>query len=535
MSFSFPTVDDEDDPFDVVAVDEPMEDAVHTPKQLAKIQSIWEDDHVLKIFDDNNKPRWKCLWCDTTGGGHNATKVLWHVAKVAGNEVSVCKAKQDRNYADRYREMVSSQSQKRSAKKRMVDDTELIVSNRQQKLAQQLLCAKPLPKKLRNTIIGAAAISETPSTVNTGVPSFIQTSLTNSRPDPRNDAVLTVAVADFVHGLGLPFSVVDDFLFHRMLVAARNVGTNYKPPNRQRIAGDLLELNFDQMMKKNAELLRKEADIFGLCFYGDGATVKRMPLLNILCSGTHQPTATLGIVDCSGHMSAGGKKDASYISDLFFPHIEKLDPDKLYTDLVLFDGASNVQKAGEIIGAIYPRVTCLAGAEHVISLFFSDVAKKSPTINMLIRFYRLIYGVFGSGTRHGPYAIFQQHCKAHNGGRAIGLIRAADTRMGGHFIAFIRLLRLKAAMNSCIISAEFKQLKIDRNIILTVVGSDGFWSFLFEVVRAVFPVLCLLRLADQRGAAMDKLYYCVRQTDKLLTQATPRLDELGIGCYVPYY
>ena len=47
-------------------------------------------------------------------------------------------------------------------------------------------------------------------------------------------------------------------------------------------------------------------------------------------------------------------------------------------DLFYFDGASNAQKAGRLLVAKYPRALCLHGGEHVISLFFADLAKMSP-------------------------------------------------------------------------------------------------------------------------------------------------------------
>jgi hypothetical protein len=100
-----------------------------------------------------------------------------------------------------------------------------------------------------------------------------------------------------------------------------------------------------------------------------------MPLVNILGSGAHLTTAVLDIVDCTGHMAEGGKKDAAYLAGLCFPHLEKLDPEQKLLDLILFDGASNVQKAGQIIEAKYERATVLQGAEHVVSLFFGDIAK----------------------------------------------------------------------------------------------------------------------------------------------------------------
>ena len=38
-------------------------------------------------------------------------------------------------------------------------------------------------------------------------------------------------------------------------------------------------------------------------------------------------------------------------------------------DLVFFDGASNVQNAGELLKVKFPRITVGHGAEHVVSLF----------------------------------------------------------------------------------------------------------------------------------------------------------------------
>ena len=46
---------------------------------LSSIKSIWEDKHIEKLKDN----QWKCLWCDVTFQGINATKAL---ARVIGNQ-----------------------------------------------------------------------------------------------------------------------------------------------------------------------------------------------------------------------------------------------------------------------------------------------------------------------------------------------------------------------------------------------------------------------------------------------------------------
>jgi hypothetical protein len=45
-------------------------------------------------------------------------------------------------------------------------------------------------------------------------------------------------------------------------------------------------------------------------------------------------------------MAEGGKKDASYVADLFDEKVMEYNPLKICTDVFYFDGASNIQKAG---------------------------------------------------------------------------------------------------------------------------------------------------------------------------------------------
>ena len=104
----------------------------------------------------------------------------------------------------------------------------------------------------------------------------------------------------------------------------------------------------------NKEALLKEAKIFGLAFLGDGATVKRMALMNILAMCADTLPITVSIQDCTKHMQDGGKKDASYIARMFEEEVNKFDPTRSFTDVFFFDGASNVQKAGQILMAKFP-------------------------------------------------------------------------------------------------------------------------------------------------------------------------------------
>ena len=150
-------------------------------------------------------------------------------------------------------------------------------------------------------------------------------------------------------------------------------------------------------------------------------------------------------------MAEGRKKDAPYIADLFDPYIQKYNP---HVNLVLFDGASNVQKAGDILAVRYPRITVGHGTEHVISLFFANFAKV-PQVKKLIAVYKLVYRVFGIGAMHTPIAVFKEAALKLNNGMEIGLLRAADTRMAGYFYGLHCMLRLKDALQAAVHSPEF--------------------------------------------------------------------------------
>ena len=249
-----------------------------------------------------------------------------------------------------------------------------------------------------------------------------------------------MAIADFIHSCGLPFSLASHHKFKRVLELAKNAPKKYKPPGRNLVAGELLDMNYQLYKDKMMEKLQVDADIYGLSFFGDGATVKKSPLINILASSVELPVGCLQIVDCTGHLESDGRKNAAFTSELFLPHIMQME-DKIpkCTDLVIFDGASNVQKAGLLLEAKFPHISVIHGAEHVISLFYHDVFCIRE-FELLKRMNRLIYRYFGSGSMHSPYALFSKHSKDHNGGKCIGLIRAADTRMAGHVISILRTL-----------------------------------------------------------------------------------------------
>ena len=203
---------------------------------------------------------------------------------------------------------------------------------------------------------------------------------------------MNIAIADFIHSNCLPFSLADDPKFLKLIEVAKTLG-KYKPPSRQLIGSKYLDalhkINWDEQMKT----LRSEATIFGITIFGDGATIKTVPLLNVLGAGVNNPFALLDIADCTNHMALGGMKDATHIANCIKSLIDQLEQEMDgrnkctgVVDLVFFDGASNVQNAGKLLSIKYPCIAVGHGAEQVVSLFFSDIFKKVSMKLILLPF-----------------------------------------------------------------------------------------------------------------------------------------------------
>ena len=189
---------------------------------------------------------------------------------------------------------------------------------------------------------------------------------------------MNICIADFMHSHMLPFTLTECSKFLKVLQMAKSLGTGYLPPDQRKMIGPLLDVLYDTNKEEMIKNLLLESKIFGVTIFGDGATITNIPLMNILAASPNNPFALLEIVDCTDQMAKGGKKDATYLAGIVRPLIRWLEAraKSNIVDLIMFDGASNVQLAGKIVARYHPRITVCHGAEHVISLFFSDVYNK---------------------------------------------------------------------------------------------------------------------------------------------------------------
>ena len=69
--------------------------------------------------------------------------------------------------------------------------------------------------------------------------------------------------------------------------------------------------------------------------------------------------------------------------------MKEIDPSKKLSDIVMFDGALNIQLEGRLLKVHDLKLTVMRGVGHTISLFFNDVPK-IPIVNQMISSHKMI-------------------------------------------------------------------------------------------------------------------------------------------------
>jgi len=516
-------------------------------EELPPLEHIWDCPYIVK----NSPTGWKCLWCSNVFVPVHATRALYHVNRIKGGGIKPCKASIPANYLARYQAMRDDGSNKADSKKRGVEVVDEIVKMQQNSSVATLLEGKRRCGSLSSS--SSKPHLKTPPELSSSAPSknFFGISISSSAPSKNffgrsiqpsisaginhqtdirqvNNTIAQMAIADFFHCENISDVVVETPRFKRMVNVLSKIGSDFEIPKRKQIGGPLLDLNFQTKYNDNKTNLLKGADVFGLSFLGDGATVKRMPLMNILAACADTPPITVSIQDCSNHLEQGGKKDASYIAEMFDNIVKEYDPNGTLTDAFFFDGASNVQKGGAILVAKHPHSFCFHGGEHVLSLFFASLSKIKPIKLLILKTCRL-YNVFGSGAHHAIYAQFMAQSAMYNKGRKVGLLRGAGTRFASWFYAMHRSLRLRQALLSTIHQQKFLELEsVKKQSVrhaIRDIEDKKFWKCLYVILRCVFPALRALRYCDASRPVMDKIFFLSHRTTEAIIRSQEVLND----------
>ena len=135
--------------------------------------------------------------------------------------------------------------------------------------------------------------------------------------------------------------------------------------------------------------------------------------------------------------------------------------------------------------------------------------------------------MFGSGANHGIHAQFIAATAAANGGKRVGLLRGAGTRMASWFYSMMRLLRLQKPLKATIHQQKFVDLTLNPAAKEAIKDIENlkFWKCLYILLRAVYPALRTLRYCDCSTPMMDKIYYLSHRTTEAIKKSQEFLDD----------
>ena len=217
------------------------------PVDLDKeVRSVWDFETIQKNGSTKADASWTCLHCNLQFKHWNATKVLYHLTKVTGKDVRICKKPHDPEEKALYRSFLNQKDKSNTELKERKDNFEALVGEGQQSLVVMFQ-----GNRKRSTAGGGSASTIATSSTSTSTLSARQRVLGSDMTCEANSASqLTMAIADFVHSTGLPFSATQGTYFTNILKYSRNVASGYKPPARDAISTTLLKLNYNRRMEK---------------------------------------------------------------------------------------------------------------------------------------------------------------------------------------------------------------------------------------------------------------------------------------------
>jgi hypothetical protein len=257
-------------------------DSTPSSSAVAEVKTVWDFEKMEKRGGpDAFSKSWYCGWCGLSLKGWNATKALNHISKAPGNnDVKACSGAIPKNTLAFFQSFRFQKLGAATLKRQHKDAFAEKVSENQHSIAVMFQSNRNRASKS-----GAAAVIDMTGDGGEGV------ALANSTK-------LTSAIAEFVYSKGLSFSATEGEHFQQILKLSRLVSNSYRPPSRKVLANELLELSYQSRLNKYMVDLEVDAEVYGISLFGDGATVHGMPLMNILASGVHEPSAVLAIIDC---------------------------------------------------------------------------------------------------------------------------------------------------------------------------------------------------------------------------------------------
>jgi len=373
---------------------------------LVPLKRLWDCEYIGK-----SEKGWTCGWCNKFTRGLSLTRAISHLTfnQYGESQIKSCSVgRMNPLYRQRYLTFASKYYGNKYQKKQNAATHMASIGKHTATLANHHSGGKNEYTGVSPNYFNYSSLTEMAykkvklTTEEHTPPNMIQLHLdpgSGESFNPNNHVQLDMAIADMIHAHGLPFLLAESPRLKNVIRLARHCRKDYSLPSRTSVGGSLLDKNYDVYEKSMYDSLNKSQSQYGLSILGDGATIKKMPLFNILVASASDAPWVLGVVDCHKYIARGFIKNHTTIAKSCIPYMEKIDPDKRLIDLIMFDGASNMVKAGSDLCTIFPRATVIHGAEHIwlcfvaMCLSYHQSKQSFKSINFYIEYLELVQDI----------------------------------------------------------------------------------------------------------------------------------------------
>lgn len=335
------------------------------------------------------------------------------------------------------------------------------------------------------------------------------------------------SVAEFILGCNISFHVLESPYFKRMVNQLKSAPAAYRPPGEKKMANVLLDRTCNRLHAKEEPLRATMLATNGCTVLCDGwDDITRVHLINLIYA-----TAGASFFVGTTKLDSNTHEDASSVANVMLQAIDDFN-DGLAVCQVVTDTCATMKAAWREVERKRPWVSCTCCAPHVLNLLLKDIGALPAVASVIADMQRILRQFWGH-TRW-PRTKLKELTKASHE-KELGLYRAKETRFAGKIRELGRALRLKADLQTVVVSKEYSDRGFDSSLrgnrqrdgedaevledevedddgssrtVKQILLDERFWSALKEVLVATVSIVKMLRLCDNRSCeVMGKIYY----------------------------
>ena len=295
------------------------------------LKSIWDSPHIERGVTPAGKKFWRCGHCNLKfPGQHNASKALAHAARKPGHSVVTCGGNQTPSWQLQYGNLWTTTDNRRIERVMRKQNFNHQWMAQDNMVLDRQLERKGLERKFNSCVTPTTgAASFPPLSSSQSLPKVPSNQMTlTGRPYNEDENCVQIGrnkLARAMFGNGIQFQFINDPAFRDAIDYISTINPRkWKWFDRHQLSGPILDDLYETQLRENYASLREDSEHYGCCLMGDGATINKVPIINILAQSGQDHPLQLEIVDCSERMASGKGKDAFYISGKLQVHIIKI-------------------------------------------------------------------------------------------------------------------------------------------------------------------------------------------------------------------